>query len=160
MRNITIRPAVINDAETIRQFILDLAIYEKAEHEMLANEDHIRNTLFCENPQAFALIAEIDDVAVGFAVYFFSYSTWLGKYGIYLEDLYVSLEERGKGAGKALLKELAKIAVSKDCGRLEWCVLDWNEPSIKFYEAMGAKPKDGWTVYRLDGEALNSFAKM
>ena len=158
MRNITIRPAVINDAETIRQFILDLAIYEKAEHEMLANEDHIRNTLFCENPQAFALIAEIDDVAVGFAVYFFSYSTWLGKYGIYLEDLYVSLEERGKGAGKALLKELAKIAVSKDCGRLEWCVLDWNEPSIKFYEAMGAKPKDGWTVYRLDGEALNSFA--
>ena len=160
MRNITIRPAVINDAETIRQFILDLAIYEKAEHEMLANEDHIRNTLFCENPQAFALIAEIDDVAVGFAVYFFSYSTWLGKYGIYLEDLYVSLEERGKGAGKALLKELAKIAVSKNCGRLEWCVLDWNEPSIKFYEAMGAKPKDGWTVYRLDGEALNSFAKM
>ena len=82
MRNITIRPAVINDAETIRQFILDLAIYEKAEHEMLANEGHIRNTLFCENPQAFALIAEIDDVAVGFAVYFFSYSTWLGKYGV------------------------------------------------------------------------------
>ena len=158
MRNITIRPAVINDAETIRQFILDLAIYEKAEHEMLANEDHIRNTLFCENPQAFALITEIDGTAVGFAVYFFSYSTWLGKYGIYLEDLYVSLEERGKGAGKALLKELARIAVDRDCGRLEWCVLDWNEPSIKFYEAMGAKPKDGWTVYRLDGEALNSFA--
>ena len=160
MRNITIRPAVVNDAETIRQFILDLAIYEKAEHEMLANEDHIRDTLFCENPQAFALIAEIDDVAVGFAVYFFSYSTWLGKYGIYLEDLYVSLEERGKGAGKALLKELAKIAVSKDCGRLEWSVLDWNEPSIKFYEAMGAKPKDGWTVYRLDGQALSSFANI
>ena len=159
MRNITIRPAVINDAETIRQFILDLAIYEKAEHEMLANEDHIRSTLFCENPQAFSLIAEIDDVAVGFAVYFFSYSTWLGKYGIYLEDLYVSLEERGKGAGKALLKELAKIAVSKDCGRLEWCVLDWNEPSIKFYEAMGAKPKDGWTVYRLDGDSLISFSE-
>ena len=158
MRNITIRPAVINDAETIRQFILDLAIYEKAEHEMLANEDHIRNTLFCENPQAFALIAEIDDVAVGFAVYFFSYSTWLGKYGIYLEDLYVSLEERGKGAGKALLKELARTAIAKDCGRLEWCVLDWNEPSIRFYEAMGAKPKDGWTVYRLDGGALISFA--
>ena len=160
MTTITIRPAVINDAETIRQFILDLAIYEKAEHEMLANEDHIRDTLFCENPQAFALIAEIDDVAVGFAVYFFSYSTWLGKYGIYLEDLYVSLEERGKGAGKALLKELAKIAVSKDCGRLEWSVLDWNEPSIKFYEAMGAKPKDGWTVYRLDGQALSSFANI
>ena len=158
MTHVTVRPANINDSATIRQFILDLAIYEKAEHEMLANEDHIRNTLFCESPQAFALIAELDDIAVGFAVYFFSYSTWLGKYGIYLEDLYVSLEQRGKGAGKALLKELARIAVAKDCGRLEWCVLDWNEPSIKFYEAMGAKPKDGWTVYRLDGEALTAFA--
>jgi len=158
MTHVTVRPADINDSAIIRQFILDLAIYEKAEHEMLANEDHIRNTLFCESPQAFALIAELDGIAVGFAVYFFSYSTWLGKYGIYLEDLYVSLEQRGKGAGKALLKELARIAVAKDCGRLEWCVLDWNEPSIKFYEAMGAKPKDGWTVYRLDGDALSSFA--
>ena len=155
----TIRPATIEDAGTIRQFILDLAIYEKAEHEMRANEQHIRNTLFCEDPQAFALIAELNGVCVGFAVYFFSYSTWLGKYGIYLEDLYVSLEERGKGAGKALLKELAKIAVAKDCGRLEWSVLDWNEPSIKFYEAMGAEAKDGWTVYRLDGDALTSFAE-
>ena len=116
------------------------------------------STLFCESPKAFALIAELNGIAVGFAVYFFSYSTWLGKYGIYLEDLYVSLDERGKGAGKALLKELAKIAVEKNCGRLEWSVLDWNQPSIDFYEAMGAKPKDGWTVYRLDGEALNSFA--
>ena len=159
MTNIIIRPAIAEDSQTIRQFILDLAIYEKAEHEMLANENHIRNTLFCEKPQAFALIAELDGIAVGFAVYFFSYSTWLGKYGIYLEDLYVSLEHRGKGAGKALLKELARIAVAKDCGRLEWSVLDWNEPSIKFYEAMGAEPKDGWTVYRLDGEALTSFSK-
>jgi len=159
MTNLIVRPANINDADTIKQFILDLAIYEKAEHEMLANEQHIRDTLFCDNPQAFALIAEIDGVAVGFAVYFFSYSTWLGKYGIYLEDLYVSLKERGKGAGKALLKELAKICVAKNCGRLEWSVLDWNTPSIEFYEAMGAKPKDGWTVYRLDGDALSSFAQ-
>ena len=158
MTNITTRPAVIGDAKIIRQFILDLAIYEKAEHEMRANEDHIRNTLFCENPQAFALIAETNNVPIGFAVYFFSYSTWLGKQGIYLEDLYVSQENRGKGAGKALLKELAKITVKKDCGRLEWSVLDWNEPSIKFYQAMGAKPKDGWTVYRLDGKALKAFA--
>jgi len=90
MTNIIIRPAIAEDSQTIRQFILDLAIYEKAEHEMLANENHIRNTLFCEKPQAFALIAELDGIAVGFAVYFFSYSTWLGKYGIYLEDLYVS----------------------------------------------------------------------
>jgi len=159
MTNLIVRPANINDADTIKQFILDLAIYEKAEHEMLANEQHIRDTLFCDNPQAFALIVEIDGVAVGFAVYFFSYSTWLGKYGIYLEDLYVSLKERGKGAGKALLKELAKICVAKNCGRLEWSVLDWNTPSIEFYEAMGAKPKDGWTVYRLDGDALSSFAQ-
>ena len=154
----TVRPATIKDSQTIVKFILDLAIYEKAEHEMIANEQHIKNTLFCESPKAFALIAELDGFAVGFAVYFFSYSTWLGKYGIYLEDLYVSLDERGKGAGKALLKELAIIAVEKNCGRLEWSVLDWNQPSIDFYEAMGAKPKDGWTVYRLDGEALNSFA--
>jgi len=91
-------------------------------------------------------------------VYFFSYSTWLGRQGIYLEDLFVSIEHRGKGAGKALLQELAKIAVAKDCGRLEWSVLDWNEPSIQFYKAMGAEPKDGWTVYRLSGDALNSFA--
>lgn len=155
----TIRPATIDDSATIRQFILDLAVYEKAEHEMIATDQHIKDTLFCESPSAFALIAELDGIAVGFAVYFLSYSTWLGKYGIYLEDLYVSPEARGKGAGKALLKELAKIAVSKDCGRLEWCVLDWNKPSIDFYEAMGAKPKDGWTVYRLDGPALSNFSK-
>ena len=159
MTTVIVRPATINDSKTILEFILDLAIYEKAEHEMIASEQHIEDTLFCKEPKAFALIAELDGVAVGFAVYFLSYSTWLGKYGIYLEDLYVSLDERGKGAGKALLKELAKIAVAKNCGRLEWSVLDWNQPSIDFYEAMGAKPKDGWTVYRLDGDALTSFAQ-
>ena len=159
MNTANIRPATIGDSETIRQFILDLAIYEKAEHEMIATEQHIKDTLFGELPNAFALIAELDGVAVGFAVYFLSYSTWLGRYGIYLEDLYVTPQARGKGAGKALLRELAKIAVAKDCGRLEWCVLDWNKPSIDFYEAMGAKPKDGWTVYRLDGDALTSFAQ-
>lgn len=159
MNTANIRPANIGDSETIRQFILDLAIYEKAEHEMIATEQHIKDTLFGESPNAFALIAELDGIAVGFAVYFLSYSTWLGRYGIYLEDLYVTPQARGKGAGKALLRQLAKIAVTKDCGRLEWCVLDWNKPSIDFYEAMGAKPKDGWTVYRLDGDALTSFAK-
>ena len=158
MTTVNIRPATINDSKTILQFILELAIYEKAEHEMIANEQHIKDTLFCQSPKAFGLIAELDGVAVGFAIYFFSYSTWLGKYGIYLEDLYVSLEQRGKGAGKALLKELAKIAVAKNCGRLEWSVLDWNQPSIDFYEAMGAKAKEGWTVYRLDSKALSLFA--
>ena len=154
----TVRQATIDDTSIILKFINDLAVYEKAANEVLANETHIRETLFCDSPQAFGLIAEIDGLAVGFAVYFFSYSTWLGRQGIYLEDLFVSIEHRGKGAGKALLQELAKIAVAKDCGRLEWSVLDWNEPSIQFYKAMGAEPKDGWTVYRLSGDALNSFA--
>lgn len=159
MSKVNIRTANIHDCGTIRQFIFDLAIYEKAEHEVLANENHIRDTLFCDQPQAYALIAEINNNPIGFTVYFFSYSTWLGRRGIYLDDLYVSEEHRGQGAGKALLKSVAEIAVEKNCRRLEWSVLDWNIPSIKFYEAMGAKPKDGWTVYRLDSEALKSFAE-
>ena len=159
MSTLRIRPALAADTQQIMQFVIDLAIYEKAEHEVVATPEHINNTLFCENPQAHGLIAELDGEAIGFAIYFFSYSTWLGKHGIYLEDLYVTPEARGAGGGKALLQELAKIAVAKDCGRVEWSVLDWNEPSIKFYEAMGAKPKGGWTVYRLDGEALTDFAK-
>lgn len=140
------------------QFIVDLAIYEKAVEEVVATTEHIGNTLFCETPQVFGLIAELDDVPVGFAVYFHSYSTWLGTHGIYLEDLFVNPDARGSGAGKALLRELANIAVKNGYGRVEWSVLDWNEPSIKFYEAMGAKPKDEWTVYRLDDQALIDFA--
>lgn len=154
----TIRPATPSDITTIMQFVIDLAIYEKAEHEVVATEQHFLDTLFCESPLAYALIAEIDGHAVGFAVYFFSFSTWLGQHGIYLEDLYVTPESRGSGAGKALLKELAKVAVANNCGRVEWSVLDWNEPSIKFYEALGAEPKDGWTVYRLTDKALHNFA--
>ena len=139
--------------------MIDLAIYEKAREEVLADQSHIRATLFSQDPKAFALICEIDGQPVGFAVYFYNYSTWLGKHGIYLEDLYVAQEQRGMGAGKALLKELASIAVDNKCGRLEWSVLDWNEPAIKFYQAMGAKPQDGWTVYRLTGDALLEFSK-
>ena len=156
---IHIREACLDDAQTIMQFVIDLAVYEKARDEVVASVDHIKNTLFCENPQAHALIAELNGKPVGFAVYFFSYSTWLGKHGIYLEDLYVDPDARGHGAGKRLLQELAHIAVSNDCGRFEWSVLDWNEPSIKFYEAMGARPKPGWTVYRLEGEPLNQLAE-
>jgi len=141
------------------QYIIDLAVYEKAPDEVKANVDDVKATLFCERPQVFCLIAELDQQPVGFAVYFFSYSTWLGKHGIYLEDLFVSPASRGAGAGKALLRELAKIAVAKNCGRVEWSVLDWNTPSIEFYEAMGATPKPGWTVYRLCDEALTNFAK-
>jgi GNAT superfamily N-acetyltransferase len=139
-------------------FIIELAVYEKAEHEVLSSPEHIRDTLFCKNAKAHCLIAEIDGVTVGYAIYFFNYSTWLGKHGIYLEDLYVSQNIRGHGAGKTLLKELAKIAVARDCGRVEWSVLDWNTPAIEFYEALGAKPQDEWTVYRLTGEALSEFA--
>lgn len=158
MTDLVIRSATPNDAAAIMQFIIDLAVYEKAVEEVVSTEQHILDTLFCETPQAFALIAEIDGQTVGYAIYFFSYSTWLGKHGIYLEDLYISPEHRGSGAGKALLKELAQIAVAKNCGRVEWSVLDWNEPSIKFYEAMGAVPKDGWTIYRLCDQALSDFA--
>jgi len=158
MTTLRIRPATINDVDQILQFVIDLAIYEKEEDAVIATTDHLRNALFCENPQAHCLIADANGKSVGFAVYFFSFSTWLGRHGIYLEDLYVSPESSGIGAGKALLKELAKIAVEKNLGRIEWSVLDWNEPSIKFYRAMGAEPKDGWTVYRLSNQALSNFA--
>lgn len=158
MSNLTIRAATPDDTATIMQFIIDLAVYEKAPDEVKANQQHINNTLFCENPKAFGLIAEADGEPVGFAVYFFNYSTWLGKHGIYLEDLFVSPSARGSGAGKALLQRLAQIAVEKDCGRLEWSVLDWNEPAIQFYKAMGAFAMDEWTVYRLSGDALSDFA--
>jgi GNAT superfamily N-acetyltransferase len=115
--------------------------------------------LFAEQPKVFGLMCEQNGLAIGFAIYFYNYSTWLGKHGIYLEDLYVTPESRGLGAGKALLKRLAEIAVDNNCGRVEWSVLDWNEPAIRFYESIGAGPQDEWTVYRLTGEALQGFAK-
>jgi len=158
MTNLLIRPATVDDIQQIMQFVIDLAVYEKALEEVRATASHIQETLFCEHPQAFCLIAEIDQKPVGFAVYFFNYSTWLGKHGIYLEDLYVDPNARGLGAGKALLRELAKRAVAKGCGRVEWSVLDWNEPAIEFYKAMGATPQDEWTVYRLTDQALIDFA--
>jgi len=154
---LTIRPCTIDDCALILDFVKELAIYEKAEHEVVATEQHFKQYMFGDQPMVFGLIAEIDKMPVGFAIYFYSFSTWLGKHGIYLEDLYVSPEQRGHGAGKALLKELATIAVRNNCGRVEWSVLDWNAPSIKFYKAMGAVIKDGWDVYRLTGQALNDF---
>mgnify|MGYP001157298581 CR=1 FL=1 len=154
---ITIRPAQIADTETILHFIKELAIYEKAEHEAKATHEHIHNTLFCETPHAHGLICEHDGQPIGFAIYFFSYSTWQGQYGIYLEDLYVSPQSRGLGAGKQLLTHLAGIAVEKDCGRFEWSVLDWNQPAIDFYESLGAKPQGEWIRYRLDGDALKAL---
>jgi GNAT superfamily N-acetyltransferase len=156
--NIEIRQAATEDAGLILRFITDLAIYEKAEHKVLASEADIKQSLFAEDSSASAFICTIDNKPVGYAVYFFNYSTWLGKSGLYLEDLYVSPEYRGVGAGMALLKHLAKIAVAKGCGRFEWNVLDWNEPAIQFYESIGARPQSEWVGYRLTGDALYELA--
>lgn len=159
MNQISIREARYSDAELILTFIIELAVYEKAREEVKTNVQEIRETLFSSNASARALICCIDDKPVAYAVYFFNYSTWLGKNGIYLEDVYVSPQFRGKGAGKAILKYIAKIAVDSDCGRFEWSVLDWNTPSIEFYEALGAKPQNEWVTYRLTGEALQRLAQ-
>lgn len=159
MSTLTIRPATIDDADLIIRFILELAIYEKAEHEVLATPEHIRRTLFTEDPKVFGLICLHEDKPIGFAVYFFNYSTWQGQHGLYLEDLYVSPDSRGMGAGKALLKHLAGIAVDKNCGRFEWSCLDWNQPSRDFYESLGALPQTEWVRYRLTGDALKAMAQ-
>lgn len=155
---IDIRPATPDDAELILRFITDLAIYEKAEHEVKTDAAGIRDSLFAEGSTAHGLICENDGQPIGYAVYFFNYSTWLGKHGLYLEDLYVSPEARGLGAGKALLRHLAQLAVARGCGRFEWSVLDWNTPAIDFYESFGARPQSEWTTYRLTGQALLDFA--
>ena len=153
-----IRPATPDDAELILSFITDLAIYEKAEHEVKTDAAGIRDSLFAEGSTAHGLICENDGQPIGYAVYFFNYSTWLGKHGLYLEDLYVSPDARGLGAGKALLRHLAQLAVARGCGRFEWSVLDWNTPAIDFYESFGARPQSEWTTYRLTGQALLDFA--
>ena len=158
MSLIEIRQATAEDAALILRFIIELAIYEEAEIEVIATESDIKHSLFGSDSKASAVICNIDNKPVGYAVYFFNYSTWLGKHGLYLEDLYVSPEHRGTGAGKALLRHLAKIAVSKNCGRFEWSVLDWNEPAIQFYQSIGAKPQDEWVGYRLAGKALEELA--
>ncbi|PAU66707.1 GNAT family N-acetyltransferase [Pseudomonas sp. PIC25] len=157
--SLSIRPAVPSDAAQILAFITELATYEKAAHEVVASVADIERTLFAERAPSRALICEQDGKPIGFAVYFYSYSTWLGRNGIYLEDLYVTPDSRGSGAGKALLRQLAREACDNDCGRLEWSVLDWNEPAIGFYDSIGALPQREWIRYRLDGEALRSFAE-
>jgi len=159
MPNIEIRPASAADAGLILRFITDLAIYENAEDAVVTTEDDLRQSLFGPGSTTYAVICEIDSRPAGFAVWFFNYSTWLGKNGLYLEDLYVSPEFRGLGAGKALLKHLARIAVEKGCGRFEWSVLDWNEPAIRFYQSLGAKPQDEWVPYRMTGKALLDLAE-
>ncbi|WP_394389818.1 GNAT family N-acetyltransferase [Shewanella woodyi] len=158
MSILNIKEATIEDSALILRFVKELASYEKAEHEVLATINDIENSLFDKNSTTSAIICTVNDEPVGFAVYFDNYSTWLGKNGLYLEDLYVSPEHRSVGAGKALLKHLANIAISKQCGRFEWSVLDWNEPAINFYDSIGAKPQNEWLGYRLTGQALEKFA--
>jgi len=155
---ITIRPAVEADVPVILQFIRDLAKYEHLEHEVVANEGLLREGLFGSRPYAEVVLASLNGEPVGFALFFHNFSTFLGRPGIYLEDLYVRPEARGHGVGRQVLTWLAATAVSRGCGRLEWAVLDWNEPSIRFYRNLGAVPLDDWTTYRVTGPALNQLA--
>ena len=156
----TIRHAEEKDTPLILWFIKELAVYEKLEHEAVATEDMIRKHLFGTKPVAGVVIGEDRGNPVGFALYFYNYSTFVGKPGIYMEDLYVIPEERGKGFGKSLLAYLAKLAVEMDCGRLEFAVLDWNEPSIRFYESLGAKLLKEWIITRFDGNELSKLAAL
>ncbi|MBA2964328.1 MULTISPECIES: GNAT family N-acetyltransferase [Ramlibacter] len=156
---IDIRPATVGDIALILRFIRELAAYEKAEHEVVATEAGLRASLFGQGARAHALICRVAGEDAGFAVYFFNYSTWQGRQGLYLEDLYVSPAHRQAGAGKAMLQYLARVAQANNCGRFEWSVLDWNEPAIAFYRSIGAVPLDEWVRYRLAGDALATFAR-
>src|SRR5439155_15970981 len=156
--NFQIRPARVEDVPVILQLIHDLATYERAPDEVSATEQQLVDVLFGEKPAAEVLLAFEEKSPVGFAVYFFNFSTWLGRAGLYLEDLFIKPEKRGKGYGRALLVELAKIARDRGCGRMEWAVLDWNEPAIKLYRSLGAKPMHEWTVFRLTRDGIASLA--
>lgn len=158
-KDFEIRPATESDTPLILSFIKKLAVYEKLESEVSATEDNLRETLFGDRPYAEVLLGYYRGAAVGFALFFHSYSTFLARPGVYLEDLYVDEEHRGKGFGKALLVYLARLTKQRNCGRLEWSVLDWNEPSIAFYKSLGATPMDEWTIFRVSGEALNNLAE-
>jgi GNAT superfamily N-acetyltransferase len=157
--NFKIRPACAADVSTILRLIRDLATYERAPNEVTATEKQLADVLFGEKPAAEVLLAFERDTPVGFAVFFHNFSTWLGRPGLYLEDLFVKPEKRGKGYGRALLVDLARIARDRGCGRMEWAVLDWNEPAIKFYRSLGAKPMEEWTVFRLTREGIAELAK-
>jgi len=154
-----IRPAQAADISAIHQMIRDLAAYERGLHEVSATENDLRAALLAGQPSLFAHVADDGGRAVGFALWFLSYSTWAGRHGIYLEDLYVKPEQRGRGHGRALLAELAGICVDRGYQRLEWSVLDWNSSALRFYEPLGAVPMDEWTVHRLTGPALHALAE-
>jgi GNAT superfamily N-acetyltransferase len=157
--NFEIRPARVEDVPIILGLIRELATYERAPDEVTATEEQLVDVLFGEKRVAEVLLAFEGKSPVGFAVFFHNFSTWLGRPGLYLEDLFVKPDKRGKGYGRALLVDLAKIARDRGCGRMEWAVLNWNEPAIKFYRSLGAKPLDEWTVYRLTGDGITRLAE-
>ncbi|WP_429932318.1 N-acetyltransferase family protein [Agrobacterium vitis] len=154
----SIRKARPEDVPVILRFITDLAIFEKAEHEVKATVESLHESLFGEGAVAFAAILEQQATPVGHAIWFYNYSTWQARTGLYLEDLYIDPAHRGGGAGRAMLRYLAKLAVDTGCGRFEWSVLDWNEPAIRVYDAIGAEPQTEWIRYRLSGDKLAEFA--
>ena len=153
-----IRPATVNDLSMVLQLIRDLAEYERAPNDVVATEEGLREVLFGERPSAEVVLAMEGNNAVGFAVFFHNFSTWLGRPGLYLEDLFVRPDSRGKGYGRALLVHLAEIARKRGCGRMEWAVLDWNEPAIKFYRSLGAAPNEEWTIFRLTSDKIAALA--
>ena len=155
---IAFRPGTVDDVPLVLAFIRALAEYERLPHEVVATEDGLRETLFGPRPYAEVVFATLDGVEAGFALFFHNYSTFLGRPGLYLEDLFVLPEHRGRGVGKDLLGHLARIAVERGCGRFEWWVLDWNAPSIEFYRRQGAVAMDEWTVMRVAGDALARLA--
>jgi GNAT superfamily N-acetyltransferase len=155
--DLLIRPATVADVPVILELIRELATYERAPNEVTATEEQLVDVLFGPRPAAEVLLAFEKETPVGFAVFFHNFSTWLGRPGLYLEDLFVRPEQRGKGYGRVLLVHLAKIAHERGCGRMEWAVLDWNEPAIQFYKKIGAAPLDEWTVFRL---TRNGIAKL
>ena len=154
-----IRDAVVADVPVILQLIRDLATYERAPDDVVATEKGLREVLFGSEPSAKVVLALCGAEPVGFAVFFFNFSTWLGKPGLYLEDLFIKPEMRGRGYGRALLVHLAQIARRRGCGRMEWAVLDWNEPAIQFYRRLGAAPNEEWTVYRLTTDGIRKLAE-
>lgn len=156
--NVRIEPATEKDLPLILSFIKELAEYERLSHEVLATEELLKDALFDERPAAEVIIAYEAERAVGFALFFHNFSTFLGQRGLYLEDLFVKAEARGRGTGRALLAHLARLARERNCGRLEWAVLDWNEPAIKFYRSLGAVSMDEWMIFRVTGEALDHLA--
>jgi GNAT superfamily N-acetyltransferase len=156
---LSIAPAVPSDAQLVLDLVKELAEYEKLSHDVVATVDDVRSSLFGDKPSAECLIARVDGVPVGFAIFFHNYSTFLARRGIYLEDLFIRPAHRGSGYGRALLAEIARIAIDRKCGRLEWAVLDWNAPAIAFYEKLGAREMKEWRLHRLTGEGLEALAR-